>query len=354
MELAGGGGEQKQREWFAELGDVGKLPGTVPKGVTVGVLRILKYGSRKQLEAMANLCGKEEGFDDPKLHLEARKRLQRALQKAWGAEEVAEEEVLDGALKLGEAYGCMKDWENCRMCYWRAKQGFVCLLGEDSAKAIDAAYHVTTQILEPDAIVELKRLWEIAKVSLPNETITYTVAHDLGSYLNDEDKYEESKKYFFAALEGRRRVLGDEHKLTLDSLNCMGGITHILKDFDASTGYYNEAFRGYEKVLGKTHPETLMTIFNMGNIYAGGLKDFVKAEEMYRLALDGFEKSLGKGADLTKNCARNLALLFLREIRSKEKLGDLVQAYPHLVSMDEDQLRRDFALTLIIRSFLSR
>ena len=33
-------------------------------GVTAGVLRLLKYGSRAQLEALAELAGKEEGFDD--------------------------------------------------------------------------------------------------------------------------------------------------------------------------------------------------------------------------------------------------------------------------------------------------
>jgi len=48
---------QKWKDWFAQLGDVGTLKGRVPTGVTVGVLRLLKYGSRAQLEALEKLVG---------------------------------------------------------------------------------------------------------------------------------------------------------------------------------------------------------------------------------------------------------------------------------------------------------
>ena len=37
---------QKWEGWFAQVSDIGTLKGKVPTGVTVGVLRLLKYGSR--------------------------------------------------------------------------------------------------------------------------------------------------------------------------------------------------------------------------------------------------------------------------------------------------------------------
>ena len=98
--------------------------------------------------------------------------------------------------------------------------------------------------------------------------------------------------------------------------------------------------------MGKTHPETLMTIYNMGNIYAGGLKDFVKAEEMYRQALDGRERSLGKEHEDTKSCAKNLAILYFQEAPSKEKLRKVVTGYPHLLTL------ADQSIGMIIRDFL--
>ena len=64
---------------FARHGDIGMLKGKVPTGMTAGVLRLLKYDSRAQLEALAKLCGEEDGFAYKSLLLEARKRSQKVL-----------------------------------------------------------------------------------------------------------------------------------------------------------------------------------------------------------------------------------------------------------------------------------
>ena len=46
------------------------------------------------------------------------------------------------------------------------------LLGEDSAKAVEAAYSVASQIQsDGEEISEYRRLGEMAKVSLPDETV---------------------------------------------------------------------------------------------------------------------------------------------------------------------------------------
>ena len=68
-----------------------------------GVLRLLKYGSMAQLEALAKLCGDEEGFDERALLLKARRRLQKILEKSYAAGKATEEEVLDGVYALGLA-----------------------------------------------------------------------------------------------------------------------------------------------------------------------------------------------------------------------------------------------------------
>ena len=39
-------------------------------------------------------------------------------------------------------------------------------------------------------------------------------------------------------MEGRRRVLGEEHKKTLGSLNNLGVLLTIMKDYERSLDYY--------------------------------------------------------------------------------------------------------------------
>ena len=249
---------------------------------------------------------------------------------------MTEEEVLDGVLELGVAHMWFEEStvDEMMACFERAKEGFVRLLGEDSAKAVSAAYMVAGQIpSEGERIAEYRRLWEKAKVSLPEEAFTYHIANDLGIRLDEKGKYEEAKVFKLAALEGQRRVLGEEHENTLNSMNNMGPLLDNMEDYEGALGYLQQALRVQEKVLGKTHPDTLRTIYNMAITYEVGLKDFLKAEEIYRQALDGRERSLGKEHEGTKNCARNLALM-LREQGRQDDLQKLLTAYP---SIEEDE-----------------
>ena len=108
--------------------------------------------------------------------------------------------------------------------------------------------------------------------------------------LYEKGKYEEVTVFYLAALEGQRRVLGEEHKKTLDSLNNMGNLLADMEDNQGSLSYFQQALKVGEKVQGKSHPDTLRTIMNMAGTYMDGLEDFMKAEEMYRRSLDGYEK----------------------------------------------------------------
>ena len=131
-------------------------------------------------------------------------------------------------------------------------------------------------------------------------------------------------------MEGRRRVLGEEHKKTLASLTNMGVLLDNMEDYEGALDYYQQALRVQEKVLGKTHPSTMGTVMNMAITYMDGLKDFEKAEEMYRLALDGYEKSVGADHKDTELCARNLAVLLQAVGGRQADLQEVLDAYPHI------------------------
>ena len=62
-----------------------------------------------------------------------------------------------------------------------------------------------------------------------------------GERLDDQGKYEEAKVFYLAALEGQRRVLGEEHKKTLPSLNSMGILLKKMEDYEGALGYYQQA-----------------------------------------------------------------------------------------------------------------
>ena len=182
----------------------------------------------------------------------------------------------------------------------------------------------------------------MAKVSVPEEAVAYNIANSLGVVLDKrKGKYDEAKVFYLAALEGQRRVLGEEHKKTLDSLNNMGVILAMMKDYGEALSYYQQALRVGEKVIGKSHPDTLGTIMNMAAAYGDGLGDKVKEEEMYMLALDGYERSLGKEHEDTKRCARNMAILLCWKLKSKEKTQAHIKEYPALLK-DSGGLERQF------------
>ena len=71
----------------------------------------------------------------------------------------------------------------------------------------------------------------MANVSLPGEVITFDIVSQLGDESEEKGQYHEAKMLYLIALEGRRRVLGAEHKKILDSLKDMGVVLNIMKDY---------------------------------------------------------------------------------------------------------------------------
>ena len=64
----------------------------------------------------------------------------------------------------------------------------MCLLDKCSDKALYAAFCLVRGSSD-DIIAEFRRIWETAKVLLPHEAVTYTIANNLGADLYDQGKY---------------------------------------------------------------------------------------------------------------------------------------------------------------------
>ena len=184
-----------------------------------------------------------------------------------------------------------KKWD----LYKRAKKGYIKLLGEDSVKAVDAAYQVASQIQKTDdRIAEYRRLWKKGKMYLEDEVITYDIANDLGSALDEKKhEYDEAKWFKLAALEGYLRILGEEHNYTLASMTNMGNILAKMDDLRGALAFFQRALTVQERIMGKTHLNTLRTVLNMAVVFQD-VDCYDKAEEMYMQGLEGYKASLGK------------------------------------------------------------
>ncbi len=120
-----------------------------------------------------------------------------------------------------------------------------------------------------------------------------------------------------AALEQRRRLLGDDHPDTLQSVGEMGYVLQLQGRFAEAEPLYREALEGCLRVRGDDHPDTLTVMGNLGSLYwQQGKVD--QAEPLYRRALEGRRRVLGDDHHLTLEAMDNLALVFHAQVKPAE------------------------------------
>ena len=197
------------------------------------------------------------------------------------------------------------------------------------------AYSLAGQIHDKnEQIAAFKSLWKHAAKALPEEPILFDIINDLALALRDNGDLEASKVFLNIALDGKTRVLGEEHVETLSVYNQLGGLYWMMEDWESAHDCLLRANSIQEKVLGKTHPTTLNTVMNIANVQHAGFKNFYKADEIFMQALDGYVKTLGMDHEDTKRCAKNLGILYLhvKPHLSDARMLALCKDYPFLLS----------------------
>jgi non-specific serine/threonine protein kinase/serine/threonine-protein kinase len=179
----------------------------------------------------------------------------------------------------------------------------------------------------------------------------------MGYLLKEQGKFDEAEPFYRKALEGRRRVLGDDHPHTLSSIRNMGYLLKEQGKFDEAEILSNEALEGYRRIhgdeivdtrtttnssevilrllgrrgeaqtiaaergsrliFGDDHPYTLSSIANMGFLLnrQGKLDE---AEPFFREALEGRRRVLGDDHPDTLNSINNMGRL-LRNLGRPEE-----------------------------------
>ena len=164
---------------------------------------------------------------------------------------------------------------------------------------------------------------EMSKMLFGNEhLITLETMNELALGLGVQGKGDEAEKMHRQTLELRKKVQGKEHPHTLGTMNNLALALAGQGKYDEAEVMHRQTLELREKVLGKEHPHTLGTMNNLATALTGQGK-YEEAEVMHRQTLKLTEKVLGKEHQHTLRSMNNLAFV----LQNLEKYEESEQWY---------------------------
>ena len=155
------------------------------------------------------------------------------------------------------------------------------------------------------------------KILGPDHTLTLEGLDCLSIFYWDQGRYREAEALCLRALAGLEKRLGPDHLATLETINHLGTLSVRLEDFERAEAFYLRALSGQQKTQGADHASTLATFHNLGILYTHQNK-VDEAEAMFLRALEGQEKKLSPDHPSTLMTIYKLGLLFAEQNRLEE------------------------------------
>ncbi|MGQ0629267.1 MAG: tetratricopeptide repeat protein, partial [Phycisphaerales bacterium] len=150
---------------------------------------------------------------------------------------------------------------------------------------------------------------------------TITSINNMGVLLQAQGKLAEAETCLREALERSRRLLGESHPNTLDSVNNMGALLQSQGKYAEAEPYSREALARNRRVFGEEHPKTLSSIGNLGSLLQGDGR-LAEAEPYLREALEKRRRVLGEEHPSTLSSINNMGFLLNAQ-------GKFVDAEPY-------------------------
>ena len=140
------------------------------------------------------------------------------------------------------------------------------------------------------------------------------ILYNAAWYTWNQGLYIQAEEMIRGSISARRRILGREHRGTLDGVSILALVLQYQGKYEEADQMNRRALEGYEKALGKEHPSTLTSVGNLALVlrYQG---KYEEAEQMNRRALEGHEKALGKEHPDALTSAYCLAYLYHQQRR---------------------------------------
>jgi tetratricopeptide (TPR) repeat protein len=96
--------------------------------------------------------------------------------------------------------------------------------------------------------------------------------NSLARLYEKQGEFTKAEQLFVQALEGRRRVRGEEHPDTLVSMDSLAGLYEKQGEFTKAEQLFVRALEGRRRVLGENDPRTLSSMVNMAAFYWNTMK----------------------------------------------------------------------------------
>jgi len=162
-----------------------------------------------------------------------------------------------------------------------------------------------------------------------------------GTYL-ELGLYAEAEKQMERALELRRRVLGAEHKDTLNSELQISELYQHEGKYDAAEALLNDLLEVDRRLGRGDAAEAIEALHTLASIAGEGRADSVRAESLYRRVLEIERRVLGETDAVTLATMNNLAAVLTRE----RKYSQAEELYTKIVETKRRVLGAEHPSTL--------
>ncbi|KAL6902625.1 P-loop containing nucleoside triphosphate hydrolase protein [Trichoderma evansii] len=125
------------------------------------------------------------------------------------------------------------------------------------------------------------------------EADTSELLSKASGYLYDRGRWREKELVDQRALELRRRVLGERHPHTLESIASLAAAYHYQGKHEKAKACYKETVKLRRQTLGEKHPDTLRAMTLLGQVYQSH-GQYKEAEALYKKALEFQREILGE------------------------------------------------------------
>lgn len=181
----------------------------------------------------------------------------------------------------------------------------------------------------------------LAKVASQEIPIKFVITTWTGCILGQQKKYVEAEAIFWQTLKAKERLLGKEHKETLQSAYRLACLLSQQTKYQEAEAIHRRTLETRGRVLGKEHVDTLKSSYRLGCVLRLQGK-YEEAEAIHRQTLTTRERVLGREHKDTLWSASELA----RVLRKQEKYKETEAIFRRVLEVEEKLLGKEHKDTL--------
>jgi tetratricopeptide (TPR) repeat protein/tRNA A-37 threonylcarbamoyl transferase component Bud32 len=151
-----------------------------------------------------------------------------------------------------------------------------------------------------------------------------SIRHTIAKAYQDLGLFPDAQRHLERAIELRRRVLGEEHPLTLTAMYSLGELYSRKLDYALSEPFLTRLLEVQKRVLGAEHPETLKTMDELATAYDARGKH-AQAARLCTTVLTVRRRVLGEEHPATLNTMNTLAVVYLGQAKFAQAESQLVK-----------------------------